>query len=103
MEMGIFFVYEMGFRPKLALELGFGPTLGWELEFRTPLQELQRTDIDAVAASVAMAKAKRRLTLLMEKESENMATKKHYLTKVNEDTYQSTQLNSFTAALDKVS
>jgi len=36
----------------------------------------QGTDIDAVAASAAMAKAKRQLTLLMEKEPEKMATTK---------------------------
>jgi len=58
------------------------------------------THIDAVAASAAMAKAKRYLTLLMEKEPEKMVTMKHYLTKVKKDTYQGIQLNSFEAALD---
>ncbi len=73
----------MGFRPKLAWKLGFGPTLGWKLGFRTPLQDPQGTDIDAVAASAAMAKAKRRLTLLMEKESENIAKWKFMLSPIH--------------------
>ena len=62
----------------------------------------QEADIDAVAASPAVAKAKCQLTLLMEKEPEKIATVKHYLTKVQEDTYRGLKIASFYCALDEV-
>lgn len=44
----------------------------------------QESEIDAMAAAMAMAKAKQQLTVLLEK----MATMKHYLNKVQENCYQ---------------
>ncbi|KAL9977993.1 hypothetical protein ACROYT_G015464 [Oculina patagonica] len=58
------------------------------LQFSATLSAgFQGTDIDAVAASAAMAKAKWQLTLLMKMKSEKMATMKHQLTKINQDAY----------------
>lgn len=60
----------------------------------------QETDIDTVAASSAMAKAKRQLASSMEKEPDKMPTMKHCFSKVEKDTNQAVQLKN--AALDEV-
>ncbi|KAJ7359052.1 hypothetical protein OS493_019959 [Desmophyllum pertusum] len=91
-------VYLRKWRPQICL-----PPSAFLLTFSNPQHHCPlhfKKLTDTVAASSAMAKAKRQLASSMEKEPDKMPTMKHCFSKVEKDTNQAVQLKN--AALDEV-
>ena len=62
----------------------------------------QETRVDAVTVSLAMAKAKKHLLALKEKEVDKLRTVRYYLTKVNDCCYQGVQLPGLDDAVEQL-
>ena len=62
----------------------------------------QETKVDAVTVSLTMAKAKKHLLTLKEREVEKLKTVRYYLTKVNGGCFQGVQLPGLDGAVDQL-
>ena len=62
----------------------------------------QETKVDAVTVSLAMAKAKKHLLALKEKDVDELETVRYYLTKVNDCCYQGVQLPGLDDAVEQL-